>query len=62
MGSATAPAVLAWHLPIITCSGRWRIAWHGLHLANFEEVQNWLAEWFRSKDTSFYRRDIHVLP
>ncbi|EFN89975.1 Histone-lysine N-methyltransferase SETMAR, partial [Harpegnathos saltator] len=38
---------------------------HGLagqHLANFEEVQNWLDEWFRSKDSSFYRRDIHVLP
>ncbi|EFN85811.1 Histone-lysine N-methyltransferase SETMAR, partial [Harpegnathos saltator] len=38
---------------------------HGLagqHLANFEEVQNWLDEWFRSKDASFYRRGIHVLP
>lgn len=34
----------------------------GLHLANFEEVQNWLDEWFRSKDASFYRRGIHVLP
>lgn len=34
----------------------------GLHLANFEQVQNWLDEWFRSKDTSFYRRGIHVLP
>ncbi|EFN75904.1 hypothetical protein EAI_07099, partial [Harpegnathos saltator] len=38
---------------------------HGLarqHLANFEEVQNWLDEWFRSKNASFYRRGIHVLP
>ncbi|EFN85687.1 Histone-lysine N-methyltransferase SETMAR, partial [Harpegnathos saltator] len=38
---------------------------HGLagqHLANFEEVQNWLDEWFRSKDASFYRRGIHGLP
>ncbi|EFN83228.1 Histone-lysine N-methyltransferase SETMAR, partial [Harpegnathos saltator] len=38
---------------------------HGLagqHLANFEKVQNWLDEWFRSKDASFYRRGIHVLP
>ncbi|EFN77243.1 hypothetical protein EAI_08547, partial [Harpegnathos saltator] len=38
---------------------------HGLagqHLANFDEVQNWLDELFRSKDASFYRRAIHILP
>ena len=34
----------------------------GLHLANFEEVQNELDEWFQFKDASFYRRGIHVLP
>ena len=31
----------------------------GLHLANFEEVQNELDEWFQFKDASFYRRGIH---
>ncbi|EFN82332.1 Histone-lysine N-methyltransferase SETMAR, partial [Harpegnathos saltator] len=38
---------------------------HGLagqNLANFEEEQNWLDEWFWSKDASFYRRAIHILP
>ncbi|EFN86434.1 Histone-lysine N-methyltransferase SETMAR, partial [Harpegnathos saltator] len=34
----------------------------GQHLTNFEKVQNWLNEWFRSKGASFYCRGIHVLP
>lgn len=36
-------------------------AFAGLHLYNFEEVQNWMKEWFWSKDTEFYRRGIREL-
>lgn len=38
---------------------------HGLaeqHFANFEEVKKWVDSWFASKDESFYRRGIHLLP
>lgn len=33
----------------------------GIHLDSFEEMQNWLDKSFRSKDTPFYFRSIHVL-
>lgn len=32
-----------------------------LQFINFEEVQNWLVEWFLSKGASFHRRDIYKL-
>lgn len=30
-----------------------------LHLTNFKKGQNYLEEWFLSKDTSFYCRSIY---
>jgi len=38
---------------------------HGLvdtHFRNYEDVQKWIDEWIASKDQSFYRRGIYLLP
>ncbi|KAG5319463.1 MOS1T transposase, partial [Pseudoatta argentina] len=38
---------------------------HGLadrRFHSYEEAQKWIASWIASKDMSFCRRGIHVLP
>jgi len=38
---------------------------HGLvdtHFRNYEDVRKWIDEWIASKDQSFYRRGIYLLP
>ena len=32
------------------------------HLTDFDNVTEWLSEWFQSKDSLFYRRGVHLLP
>lgn len=32
------------------------------HFDSYEEVENWVSEWFASKDNQFYWRGIHKLP
>ncbi|KAG5320265.1 MOS1T transposase, partial [Pseudoatta argentina] len=49
-------------LPIFTYSVRWP---HGLadrRFHSYEEAQKWIDSWIASKDMSFFRRGIHVLP
>ncbi len=37
-------------------------ALRGVTFNNDEELQNWLENWFASKDAAFYRRGIEKLP
>jgi [histone H3]-lysine36 N-dimethyltransferase SETMAR len=32
------------------------------HFSNYVQVQKWMDEWLASKDSSFYRRGIQLLP
>ncbi|GIY42676.1 hypothetical protein CEXT_317151 [Caerostris extrusa] len=63
--SSRTPSNLFWYL-LATDYHLFQSMIHGLagpstHLANSEEMQNWLDQWFRSKHASFYRRCIHIL-
>ena len=32
------------------------------HFDSYEEVENWMSDWFALKDEQFYWRGIHKLP
>nr|KAF6368013.1 coenzyme Q10A [Myotis myotis] len=46
---------------ITTCSDRWHTHFEQ-HFKTYEEVENWVSEWFASKQGKLYWDGIHKLP
>jgi len=61
--SSASPIVLSRHRPIWFSSIQIDAAnLFDTRFRNAEEVQKWIDEWITSKDKSFYRRGIKLLP